>query len=334
MNKSQTVYVAPEALILDSFFSEHRSAIEQTGEGLLDSFERFGCAVIKLGRTERMFVERTIAASKTFFALPGSLKRQYTAHKPGASGLTVVEARNRSGFSGAAMQHEFWTINRETASCAQNSEYYSKENLWPKEVVGFQHLAESLYQSIDAFTVSVLRALAMGLGAPEGHFSPMLVDGICSMRLRHRPPQPAGDARRAKSQCEYGLLAFLLGAGGSPITVVHRKNRKRIMLTLKADEALVIPGEVMQLVTSDRITASVYAYDRIDAPEYPIECRFAGNDAVRMPLLQPAAASRLLKFDANYALMTPAEFAIVRHELMDFNADYHHFDDSPGCDVA
>ena len=334
MNKNKTAHVAPEALILDSFFSEHRSVIEQTGEDLLASFERFGCAVIKLGRTERMFVERTIAAGETFFALPDSVKRQYMAHKLGASGLTRVEARNRSRFSGAAMQHEFWTINRETASCAQNSEYYSKKNLWPKEVVGFQHLAESLYQSIDAFTVSVLRALAMGLSVPEGHFSAMLADGICSMRLRYRPRQPAGGARRAKSQCEYGLLAFLLGAAGAPITVIHRKSRRRITLTLQADEALVIPGEAIQLITSDQITASVYAYEKTDAPEYPIECRFAGNDAVRMPLLRPAAASRLLKFDPNYALMTPAEFAIVRHELMDFNADYHHFDDSPGCDVA
>ena len=334
MDKDKAVPAAPEALALESFFSEGAAAIERAGQDLLGSFEQFGCAIFKLGPAERMLVERTVSAGKTFFALPDRQKHQYMAHKPGASGLTVIEAGNRSRLPVAATQHEYWTINRETPFCAQNSEYYSNKNQWPKEVIGFQHLAESLYQSIDAFTVSVLRALALGLGAPEGHFSPILVDGICSMQLRHRPPPPHSGARRARSQCEYGLLAFFLGAGDAPIRVIHRKRQRHVTLRLKADEALVVPGETMQLITSDRIMAPVYAYEEIDAPPYPIECRFAGNDAARAPLLHPAAASRLLAFDPDYAHMTAAEFAIVRHELMDFNADYHHFDDSPGCDVA
>lgn len=68
-------------------------------------------------------------------------------------------------------------------------------NVWPAEadMPGFRDHILDYYRAMDAFTTSLLPAVAVALDLDPGFFAPSFVDNQSNLRLSHYPPVPAQD---------------------------------------------------------------------------------------------------------------------------------------------
>ena len=214
-----------------------------------DALQRTGFAVVSEHGIDSVLIERALAATRAFFALPEPVKRRY--HVPGqggARGLTPFGIETAKG----AMTHdlkEFWHVGRELPA-GHPFGSVMPGNLWPAEVPDFEPAVRALYDALDRAGGRILNALALHLGLAADFFADPVRDGNSVLRLLHYPPVPAGAAGvRAGAHEDINVITLLLGAEEAGLQLLGRDG---IWRTVEAPPGTLVCniGDMLQRLTN------------------------------------------------------------------------------------
>ena len=189
-----------------------------------DNFAEYGFGVIADHPLPQDRVERAVAASKAFFALPEEVKRQYVVGTGGQRGYTpfgIETAKNHEHFD----LKEFWHMGRDLPP-GHRYAGLMPPNVWPSEVPAFHEDVAWLFNALDAFGRKILEALAHYLRLERNFFDDTVDQGNSILRLLHYPPVPKdGPNIRAGAHEDINVITLLLGAEEAGLEVLASDGR-------------------------------------------------------------------------------------------------------------
>ena len=179
------------------------------GQGL----EEFGFVFVCDHGVDEALLRRGYEAAQNFFALPDETKRRYErpeqGRQRGYTSFGVEHAKDRS----VADLKEFWHVGRSLPDehpLTRSGDIPSNSEV--AEVTGFDADAAALFDALDRFSMSLLRAIELHLGFEEGYFARLTADGNSVLRMIHYPPLPTEvppGAVRAAEHEDINLLTIL-----------------------------------------------------------------------------------------------------------------------------
>jgi isopenicillin N synthase-like dioxygenase len=214
------------------------------------AYREWGFAGICGHGIAQSLIDRAYDAFRRFFALPVEVKMKYhRAGTGGARGYTPfgVETAKDSQYPDLK---EFWHIGREIP---RDSKYAAvmAPNVWPSEIPEFRPAGYALYDALDRLGSRVLRALALHIGLPEGHFDDKTNYGNSILRPIHYPPITTPDVPnvRAGAHEDINLITLLVGASAEGLEVRSRAG-EWVPFTAEADTIVVNIGDMLQRLTN------------------------------------------------------------------------------------
>ena len=247
---------------IDHFKPVSMTRYEADFQGFADdlggSFERYGFAVIGDHGLDQGLIDRALAATKAFFALPEETKRRYVlSGKGGARGYTPFGIETAKGAKLHDLK-EFWHIGRELPE-GHRYQKYMPENVWPDaDAPGFKDATLGLWEALDARGKDLLKAIARYLGLEDGFFLPTVKDGNSVLRLLHYPPVGEDSPHvRAGAHEDINVITLLLGAEEAGLEVLDSDGR---WLPINAPKgALVVNiGDMLQRLTNHRLPSTTH----------------------------------------------------------------------------
>ena len=232
-------------------------------EKLGASFERYGFAVIselfdhpKLG-ISRANVERALAVTKAFFALPEAAKLAYRLKNAGGQrGYTPFGIETAKGHTHHDLK-EFWHTGRELPDAHPYRETMP-DNVWPHEVPGFRDEIEGLYNGLDYLGKHVLKAIAVYLGLDQEFFAPTVREGNSVLRLLHYPPvTDPGESVRAGAHGDINTITLLMGAEEPGLQLLDRDGT---WLPITPPEGCIVIniGDMLSRLTNHVLPSTVH----------------------------------------------------------------------------
>ena len=186
------------------------------------SFQRYGFAVVSDHGLDPATTQAALARTKAFFALPEETKRRYVV--PGGAGQRGYTPFGVETAKGATLHDlkEFWHVGRDLPP-GHPYEAVMPENLWPREVEGFQAAVSGLYGALDALGGRILRAVARHLGLDPAFFEAPTAHGNSVLRLLHYPPVRADSPHvRAGAHEDINVITLLLGAEEAGLEILEK----------------------------------------------------------------------------------------------------------------
>jgi isopenicillin N synthase-like dioxygenase len=221
------------------------------------SFERYGFAVIDDLDIPPAAIDRALACTKAFFALPDAAKRRYQV--PGGAGQRGYTPFGLETAKGADHHDlkEFWHVGRDLPP-GHPYRAWLAENVWPQEIEGFREALGGLYAALDQLGGRLLRAIARHLGLADDWFEPTVCDGDSILRLLHYPPLTADAAGvRAGAHEDINVITLLLGAEEAGLELLDRDGRWAPISA--APGALVVNvGDMLQRLTNHRLPSTTH----------------------------------------------------------------------------
>jgi isopenicillin N synthase-like dioxygenase len=207
--------------IIPVSFALYDSDFDGFAQALGTSFERYGFAVITDTGMDQGGIAAALADTRTFFALPESVKTVYVSGKGGQRGYVPF---GRETAKGAALHDlkEFWHVGRDLPP-GHRFGASMPPNIWPAEVPGFREHQTWLFGALDALGEKLLQAIAHYLKLPRTQFSAAAKEGNSILRLLHYPPLGADSPHvRAGAHEDINVITLLLGAEEAGLEVLDR----------------------------------------------------------------------------------------------------------------
>ena len=220
-----------------------------------DAFSRTGFAVVADHGIDPDVIERALAATRAFFALPEAVKRRY--HIPGqggARGLTPFGIETAKDAMASDLK-EFWHVGR-TLPEGHPYREVMPDNLWPAEIPDFHPSVQALYDALDVAGRRVLRAIAVHLDQPPEFFEDPVHDGNSVLRLLHYPPVPAdAPGIRAGAHEDINVITLLLGAEEAGLQLLDRQGEWR-SIDAPPGSLVCNIGDMLQRLTGGRLPST------------------------------------------------------------------------------
>jgi len=186
-------------------------------------------------------------------------KQQYAdpenGHQRGYSPIGTENAKGRT----VSDFKEFWHRGR---CLPEDSPYRDCMKATPEvaELPAFNDATCALYDALDDFGATLLRAIALHLGLEEGYFDDKVDNGNSILRLLHYPPQdnpPPEGAERAAAHEDINLITLLLGAEEAGLQARHRDGQ---WVDINAPEGAVVvnAGDMLQRLTAWHIPSTTH----------------------------------------------------------------------------
>ncbi len=226
--------------------------------GFGDAFARTGFAVVSDHGISQALIDRAMAATKAFFALPPEVKQRHVVPGGGGQrGLTPFGIEAAKGHAQADLK-EFWHIGRELPVGHPYSEVMPP-NLWPDEVPDFHDAVWALYQALDHAGQRMLRAIAVHLGLDPDFFVDPVRDGNSILRLLHYPPVPpeTAGAIRAGAHEDINVITLLLGAEEAGLQLLGKDGEWRF-IDAPAGSLVCNIGDMLQRLTGHRLPSTTH----------------------------------------------------------------------------
>jgi len=232
---------------------------EEFAQKIGDSFRTFGFAMVRDFPIDRALIDKAMALSKEFFALPEEEKRKYhDATISGARGYTPFGVEIAKDAKAHDLK-EFWHIGRDLPEGSPLADASMPPNIWPTRPEGFQELFTELYRQYDATGAKILSAIAIYLGLDEHWFDGAIEDGNSVMRLLHYPPlnNVEGEAIRAGAHGDINLITLLLGAEEAGLELLFQG--KEWMNASPPEGAMVINcGDMLERLTNHYLPSTIH----------------------------------------------------------------------------
>lgn len=239
-----------------------------------ESYAQFGFAIVRDHGLDLGLIEKALATTKRFFALPDEVKRRYhVAGGAGQRGYIPFGVEAAKGADKVDLK-EFWHIGRELPE-GHRYRAAMPENLWPSEIPSFRDDLYGLYQALDALGADVLESIAQYLELPRDFFTGAVREGNSVLRLLHYPPMPPNpDGVRAGAHEDINVITLLLGAEEAGLQLLTRDGR---WLDVNPPEGAVVVniGDMLQRLTNHRLPSTTHrvvnpAPERAHLPRYSI----------------------------------------------------------------
>jgi isopenicillin N synthase-like dioxygenase len=239
-----------------------------------ESYARFGFAIVRDHGLDAGVIERALAATKAYFALPDAVKRRYhIAGGGGQRGYTPFGVEAAKGADKVDLK-EFWHVGREIGE-AHRYRKYMPHNVWPAEIATFREDVYGLYAALDALGLELLESIAQFLELPGDFFRVPVRDGNSVLRLLHYPPTPPQpEGVRAEAHEDINVITLLLGAEEAGLQLLTGEGD---WLDVNPPEgALVVNvGDMLQRLTNHRLRSTTHrvvnpAPERAHLPRYSI----------------------------------------------------------------
>ncbi len=222
-----------------------------------DAFSRTGFAVVADHGIDDALIDRALAATKAFFALPEEVKRRYhIAGQGGARGLTPFRVETAKDASVSDLK-EFWHVGR-TLPTGHPYRAMMADNVWPADVPEFHAAVQALYDALDIAGRRVLRAIAVYLGQAADFFEDPVRNGNSVLRLLHYPPVPAdAPGIRAGAHEDINVITLLLGAEEAGLQLQDRQGEWR---SIDAPPGSVVCniGDMLQRLTGGQLPSTTH----------------------------------------------------------------------------
>ena len=254
--------MSEEVPILDirRFDQQDPAARAEFVRALNTAYREFGFVGITRHEIPEQLIAEAYRAIKAFFELPIETKVKYEVPgSGGARGYTRFGVEHAKD-SPAVDLKEFWHVGREHVPGAA----WTKDippNLWPTEIAGFKEKTWALYQALESLGDRVLRAVALGLGLPEGFFADKTDHGNSILRPIHYPPirQGLGDPESVRSgqHEDINLITLLIGSGEPGLQVQSLKGAW-IPVTTIPETIVVNVGDMLQRLTNNVLRSTTH----------------------------------------------------------------------------
>ncbi|CAL3966392.1 unnamed protein product [Diplocarpon coronariae] len=250
----------------------------ETARAILSGFQSAGFIYLINHSIPLQTVAHTFSASAAFFARPQSQKdalgwttpeanRGYVAHgREKVSTLATKEAVAAAKAAAPDLKESI-EIGREGADGLPNN--------WPSgdaaaarfkdAMLAFHDLAKGLH-------VSVMRAIAVGMGLEEGYFDAYTDVGDNTLRLLHYPPAPKAVFRsnklqvRAGEHTDYGSITLLFQDARGGLQVKSPEGTF-VDATPVAGSVVVNAGDLLARWSNDTIKSTLHRVVEPPAPE-------------------------------------------------------------------
>jgi isopenicillin N synthase-like dioxygenase len=208
-------------------------------------------------------VQAAFEASRRFFALPASEKLRW--HVDGAA--VVVSDDINTGVAKRGFDPIGWQALDPTQAPDLKESFYLGQplhgaNQWPDEclVPGFRLAVENYALAMQALARRLMGLFELALALPAGHFNAFMQAPMCTTRLLHYPPQPAGAAPGqigCGAHTDWGALTLLAqdDAGGLQ---VQGGDGGWVDIPPVPGALVVNIGDMMQRWTNDRWPSTLH----------------------------------------------------------------------------
>lgn len=246
--------------VLDlSLFVEGDSAARATFiADLGKAFHEVGFVGLVNHGISKSLVDGFYAASKSFFSLPYSVKKNYEiAGMAGQRGFTSF-GREHAKQSQVADLKEFFQLGQYIADDHPDKANYP-DNPTVTETPEFSSLGKELYQAFESSGAHLLRAIALYLGLPKDYFDHRIKDGSSILRSIHYPPitEEPRSAIRAEQHEDINLITLLVGASAGGLQLLNAEG-EWLDITPEEDEIVINVGDMLQRLTNNYLKSTTH----------------------------------------------------------------------------
>jgi len=266
------------SLDLENFYNGDQGTKEEFVALLGAAFNNIGFIAVRNHFLSDSLQQKLYEAIRRFFALPDEVKASY--EQTGLAG--------QRGYTGKGKEHakgrntgdlkEFYHVGQDLPLSELSSEGYP-ENVWPKEVPEFQHVAVEAYRALEKTGAYILRAIALYLNLPENYFDDKITNGNSILRPIHYYPienaqEVPADAVRAAEHGDINLITLLMGASADGLQVL-RHDGKWIPITALPDQLVVNVGDMLERLTNGVLKSTIHRVvnpprELMNTPRYSI----------------------------------------------------------------
>ena len=253
---------------------DRRTNPEAFAKAMGESYAQFGFAVVRDHGLDPALIDRALASTKAFFALPEDVKRRY--HVKGGGGQRGYVPFGTEAAKGADKVDlkEFWHVGRELPA-GHRYRAEMPENLWPAEIESFERDVYALYAALDKLGLELLGSIATFLKLPENFFEGPVKDGNSILRLLHYPPTPPNpEGIRAEAHEDINVITLLLGAEEAGLQLLTREGQ---WLDVAPPEGAIVVniGDMLQRLTNHVLPSTSHrvrnpSAERAHLPRYSI----------------------------------------------------------------
>lgn len=253
---------------------DRRAKPEAFAKAMGESYAQYGFAVVRDHGLDPALIDRALAATKAFFALPEDVKRRYHVQSGGGQrGYVPFGVEAAKGADKVDLK-EFWHVGRELPA-GHRYRAEMPENLWPAEIENFERDVYGLYTALDRLGLELLGSIATFLKLPESFFEAPVKDGNSILRLLHYPPMPPNpEGIRAEAHEDINVITLLLGAEEAGLQLLTREGQ---WLDVAPPEGAVVVniGDMLQRLTNHVLPSTSHrvrnpSADRAHLPRYSI----------------------------------------------------------------
>ncbi len=240
----------------------------------------------------KALIESVFSETKRFFALPLPRKKEVDmAHSPYHRGYEPLRGQALETGTPPDIKEGFYLGNElpEHDPRVQAKLFDHGPNQWPENLPGFRETLDLYFERMESLCRLTMRALALALDLPEGHFEHFCDGAVSNLKLLHYPPQPSNahpDEKGCGAHTDWGAITYLLQDDVGGLQVWDEGHGWIDAPPIKGAFVLNL-GDLIARWTNDRFRSTLHrVINRSGRERYSVPFFFTGrpdHDVVCLP---------------------------------------------------
>jgi isopenicillin N synthase-like dioxygenase len=222
------------------------------------AYEEVGFVAVKNHGIPDELISRLYQHVQEFFSLPAEIKQRYEI--PGLAGQRGYTSFGKEHAKGSEAPDlkEFFQFGQTVSDDHPLKSQYP-DNVFVKEVPGFNQTILEAYRAFESSGRSLLQAIALYLDLHEFYFDEHIQDGNSIVRAIHYPPitHEPSSAIRAEQHEDINLITLLVGASADGLEILTKQN-EWIGVTSLPEQIVVNVGDMLQRLTNNKLRSTTH----------------------------------------------------------------------------
>ena len=240
---------------------------QQFIQDLGDAFSQIGFVIVKNHGVSEALRQELFDLSKTIFAQPENVKRQYEDLDNGGQRGYISKGRETAKGEKVADLKEFWHIGQQVQNEPELEGVYPS-NIWMDEVPDLEQVGTKVYRTFEDTGRNLLRAIALYLDLEEDYFDGKIHNGNSILRLLHYYPVENLDdieegAVRAAAHGDINLITLLMGGSAKGLQAKNSAG-EWVDVSPQANEIVINIGDMLHRLTNGRLKSTIHRVINLD----------------------------------------------------------------------
>ncbi len=223
-----------------------------------NAYETVGFVAVKNHGIPQELIDELYNYVKSFFSLPGDLKRSYEIPElAGQRGYTSFGREHAKG-SDAPDLKEFYQFGQTVTDGDPVAAEYPN-NVGVEEIPALKPTMEAAYSNFQKSGTALLQAISIYLGLDEHYFDEYVHNGNSILRAIHYPPitNEPKSAIRAEQHEDINLITLLVGASAEGLQILTKQGQWVGVTTLPG-QIVVNVGDMLQRLTNNKLCSTTH----------------------------------------------------------------------------